>query len=165
MLSAYLLDRQIVLALLSGNGSRIFLVKLFFKTFSQDLSSVCDALLIFGLCHSLGLETGIDFYTDTPLHLAFIKANTIFWSIAVEFKYYFISPLLMIICHYLFPLEAWPYAIFLFSAIALAIIFRNEFSGTYTATIPYLPVFLVGTIISIFEVLIKKTRRFEALLQ
>ena len=156
VLSAYLLDRQIIIALLSGNNTKRFWLNYFLRRFLRIYPLFVIALLTYGAAHSLGMNTGIDFIKDTPLHLVFIKANTVFWSIAVEFKYYFISPLLLLLCHYAFRWKPLPTFIFLTAIIIVAILTRHLFASTYTATIPYLPVFMIGTMISIFEILIKK---------
>ena len=86
----------------------------------------------------------------------------IFWSIAVEFKYYFLSPLIMAFCHYILKWDLKRVTIFLAALIGLSVYLQAKYKYDEITLIRYLPVFLAGTLISIYEVLLekKKTSKF-----
>lgn len=54
-------------------------------------------LILWYLLHLLGFENVISSPNIIVQHLLLIKGENIFWSIPVEFKYYILSPFLMII--------------------------------------------------------------------
>lgn len=82
-----------------------------------------------------------------------LKGESIFWSIPVEFKYYFISPLIIWVCHKHLKWNQVKliglFTLIIISTIAIELIYQLPI----TSTLRYFPIFIVGTIISIFELL------------
>ena len=85
----------------------------------------------------------------------------IFWSIAVEFKYYFLSPLLMTFCHYILKWDLKKVTTFLAALIGLSVYLQSKYKYDEITLIRYLPVFLAGTLISIYEVLLEKKKNLK----
>ncbi|MFT6842764.1 MAG: peptidoglycan/LPS O-acetylase OafA/YrhL [Psychroserpens sp.] len=155
VLSAYLLDRQIALVFMSNRSSIGYWKNYFLRRFLRIYPLFVTALVLHGLLTFIGVKTVIDKIIDIPLHMMLIKGESIFWSIPVEFKYYFISPLIMWFCHKFLKWNARK-LIFLFSfMITSTIVIKLVFYLPLVSTFRYFPIFLVGTIISIYELLFK----------
>lgn len=161
VLSAYLLDRQIMVALTTSGSSwrywRYYAIRRFLRIY--PLFAV--ALLIHFILTLTVIKTVIDHPADIVLHLLLLKGENYFWSIPVEFKYYFLSPLIMLFCHYILKWKPLPTFIFILSLIFLAMLGQMFFKMSEINTLRYLPIFLTGTLISIFEVILKPTVFFE----
>ena len=91
-------------------------------------------------------------------HLTLQEGLGIFWSIAVEFKYYFISPLIMAFCNYVLKWDLKKVTVFLVVLMGISIFLQAKYKYDEITLVRYLPVFLVGTLISIYEVLLEKKR-------
>jgi len=151
VLSAYLLDRQIALAFINKKSSKKYWKNYILRRFLRIYPLFVIALVVYGLFTLIGKKTVIDTFLDIPLHMILAKGESIFWSISVEFKYYFISPILMWFCYkYL----KWNkikllmvFLILLISSIVVELIYNLPLISTFR----YFPIFLVGTFISIFE--------------
>jgi peptidoglycan/LPS O-acetylase OafA/YrhL len=124
----------------------------FLRRFLRIYPLYLIALFIYALFTLLGVETKINRLIDIPLHMLLLKGKDVFWSIPVEFKYYFLSPALMWFCHTY--LKWKPIKMFFFfliliaSSIGVELIFHLPLISTYR----FLPVFLVGTFISVYEI-------------
>ncbi len=152
VLSAYLLDRQIALALRTQKATGLYWKNYFLRRFLRIYPLFAIALLVFFAASWVGSETAIKQPADLLNHLLMVEGKGIFWSIPTEFKYYFLSPLIMMFCHLV--LDWKPVATLgtLLGLIAVSIGTQFWFSLSEVSTFRYLPVFLVGTMISIAEV-------------
>jgi peptidoglycan/LPS O-acetylase OafA/YrhL len=155
ILSAYLLDRQIGLAMISGTADKQFWIEYFRRRLCRVYPMFLFALIIYYILNYSGFETAIDKLSDIPLHLLLIKQESIFWSVPVELKYYFISPLILWVCHkYL----KWNFNLVVVFTSVIIIIpmvchYFIEMSGP--STFAFLPVFVTGTFFAIAEILKK----------
>ncbi|MEO0684493.1 MAG: acyltransferase, partial [Cyanobacteria bacterium J06649_11] len=96
VLSAYLLDRQIAVFLRRpNNGKSAYWKNYFLRRFLRIYPLFVIALISYALVSYLGFDTQI-LLADIVPHLLLQEGKLVFWSIPVEFKYYFISPLIMI---------------------------------------------------------------------
>jgi peptidoglycan/LPS O-acetylase OafA/YrhL len=153
VLSAYLLDRQIALALLSGKARRLFWLNYFLRRFLRIYPLFFIGLFLFAIITRSGTDTGISLSSSIPLHLLLIQSKSIFWSVAVEFKYYFLSPLLLIFFHWVLKWKPFATLLCFIAIIATAILFRNQLG--INSTFLYLPIFLIGTMIAVYELILK----------
>jgi peptidoglycan/LPS O-acetylase OafA/YrhL len=151
VLSAYLLDRQIALAFISGKSSKLYWKNYALRRFLRIYPLFVLALILHGILSLVGLKTVIDNLLDIPLHMLLIKGESIFWSIPVEFKYYFISPFIMWFCHRFLNWNNIKIAFFFVVLIITTIGIELIFNLPRVSTWKYFPIFLVGTIISIYE--------------
>jgi peptidoglycan/LPS O-acetylase OafA/YrhL len=158
LLSAYLLDRQIALAFRRGNVSVRYWANYFLRRILRIYPLFILAIAAYGIMTLAGIPTFINRLTDVPAHLLLLRGNGIFWSIPVEFKYYFFSPLLLWVCHRFLRWD-WRKVTLLLLAITVAsIILQYLFSFSNISTLRYLPLFLAGTLLSLIEVAFQKER-------
>lgn len=155
VLSAYLLDRQIALAFMTRKSSKGYWKNYILRRFLRIYPLFVIALFLHGLLTILGIKTVIDRMIDIPLHMFLIKGESIFWSIPVEFKYYLISPLIMWLCNKFLKWDKmkllFGFLVVLITSIVVEMIYQLPLLSTFK----YFPIFLVGTFISIFELLYK----------
>ncbi len=154
ILSAYLLDRQIAQAFLNKKVSLRYWLNYFWRRFIRIYPLFLVALVSYYILNSIGyFPTKIEAFSDIPQHLFLIEGKTIFWSIPVEFKYYFISPVIMWCCHkYL----KWSYLkIFLFvlMLVLTTLLLASKGKLSNISTLKYAPIFLSGTFLSVYELL------------
>lgn len=152
ILSAYLLDRQIANAFWTGSTSLVFWKNYFFRRFIRIYPLYIFTLFLFVGFSYLGLYTCIEDIRDVFYHIFLMGGDGVFWSIPVEFKYYFASPILMWICHRYFKWNLKKVLIFLGGLTITAILVEAIFSLPLISTFRYLPIFLVGTFLAIIEV-------------
>ncbi|MEO8712880.1 MAG: acyltransferase, partial [Parafilimonas sp.] len=159
VLSAYLLDRQIIVGFVNGKANARFWANYFLRRFLRIFPLYIIALLTFYACYRAGIKSS--WIKDMPTvwrHLTLQQGLGVFWSIAVEFKYYFISPLIMAFCNYVLKWNLKAVTIFLAALMALSIFLQAKYKYDEITLVRYLPVFLAGTLISIYEVLLEKKR-------
>ncbi len=154
VLSAYLLDRQIALALMSNNSSWLYWRNYFIRRFLRIFPLFAFALIVHYILSLTIMKTVIATPSDIIDHLLLVKGEAFFWSIPVEFKYYFISPLIMLICHKVFKWKPKATFLFLGAIIFTAIGSQAVFHLSEINTFRYFPIFLVGTMLSIFELIL-----------
>ncbi|MEH6535189.1 MAG: acyltransferase [Psychroserpens sp.] len=155
VLSAYLLDRQIALAFMTKKSSIGYWKNYFLRRFLRIYPLFVIALILHGLLNLAGIKTVIDRIIDIPLHMALLRGESIFWSIPVEFKYYLISPLIMWFCNKFLKWNAvklfFVFILLILTSIAIEVVFELPLVSTFK----YFPIFLIGTMISIYELLFK----------
>ena len=155
VLSAYLLDRQIALAFMTNKSSKSYWKNYFLRRFLRIYPLFIIALILHGLLNLAGIKTVIDRIIDIPLHMALLRGESIFWSIPVEFKYYLISPLIMWFCHKYLKWDPvklmFVFMLLILTSIAIEVVFQLPLVSTFK----YFPIFLIGTMISIYELLFK----------
>jgi peptidoglycan/LPS O-acetylase OafA/YrhL len=161
VLSAYLLDRQIIVAFVNGKANPRFWANYFLRRFLRIFPLYTIALLVFYGCYKAGFSTPIHDLPTIWRHLTLQQGLGIFWSIAVEFKYYFLSPLLMACCHYVLQWDLKKVTIFLTALIGLSVYLQAKYKYDEITLIRYLPVFLAGTLISIYEVSLEKKKNLK----
>jgi peptidoglycan/LPS O-acetylase OafA/YrhL len=161
ILSAYLLDRQIALAII--NRTENFWGNYFLRRFLRIYPLFIIALIVHLFLSFNGVNTVIYTWGDVFTHVTLQKGLNIFWSIPVEFKYYFISPLILLAggyylkwnpIHMAFKFSYRPLRVVILAVILIGVcIFINQvFDLSRISTIKYAPVFLIGTILSILSI-------------
>lgn len=163
VLSAYLLDRQIIVGFVNGKADVRFWANYFLRRFLRIFPLYTLALFVFYGCYKAGFSTPIHDLPTIWRHLTLQQGFGIFWSIAVEFKYYFLSPLIMAFCHYLLKWDLKKVTIFLAALMALSVYLQEKYKYDEITLMRYLPVFLAGTLISVYEVLLEKKKDFKVL--
>ena len=156
VLSAYLLDRQITQAYIKGSVSKNYWKNYALRRFLRIYPLFAIALIFHWVLNAVGIKTVINKFLDIPFHLLMLKGESIFWSIPVEFKYYLVSPLLLWFCHSKLKWNKLKVLSLFILLIAGAVAIELMFSLPRISTLKYLPIFLIGTIISVFEVLNQK---------
>src|SRR5690606_36260120 len=89
-----------------------------------------------------------------PAHMALVAGESIFWSIPVDFKYYFIFPLIIWFCYKFLKWDALKMLFIFLALIVAATVIQMTYKLPLVSTIRYLPIFLIGTIISVYEPLL-----------
>jgi len=156
ILSAYLLDRQIALAFIHSKANYKYWLNYFLRRFLRIYPLFVIGLLVFFAASALGFKSPITSIGSVIEHIFLTRGEGIFWSIAVEFKYYFISPLIMAICNYAFKWDISKTLIFLILLILAAVWVEYKYDLSEISLIRYLPIFLIGTILSITEILLEE---------
>lgn len=161
VLSAYLLDRQIANALLNQKADKRYWLNYALRRFLRIYPMFFLSLLLyyFLTMHVKGnMVFGHDItIKDITKHLLLQKGEGFYWSIPVEFKYYFLSPFLMLACHYWLKWDFKKVVLF-FGLITLGVLaIKFKFDWSKIATTNYLPIFFVGTIFSVTELLKQTT--------
>ena len=159
LLSAYLLDRQIALAI--RRGERNYWGNYFLRRVLRVYPLFAFALVVHLLLNRAGITTVIETWRDVAAHLMLLEGKGVFWSIPVEMMYYLVSPVIMIICGLVL---CWrPVLVYGFLAGLIAAAAWLSASGWLPpgTLVDYLPIFLMGAIIAVHEVL-APPRRVEA---
>lgn len=157
VLSSYLLDKQIAHVLYNQKSNRLYWKNYFFRRFMRIYPLFALALLINYFLTVNHIDSIRITKSDILPHLALQKGTSIFWSIPVEFKYYFVSPLIMLSFHHFL---RWNFKRIMFAItfIALCSLYaESQLHFSETSLIRYLPIFLVGTTLATFEVLKKNS--------
>ena len=89
------------------------------------------------------------------MHIFLLAGEYIFWSIPVEFKYYFISPLILWAFHRYFKWDLKRVIISIFTLTIFAIIIELIIALPSISTLRFFPIFLAGTLIAVIEALRK----------
>lgn len=156
ILSAYLLDRQIALAIKNNKANIRYWLNYLFRRFMRIYPLFFVALLFNYWMRTQGLTYGIAVtgWGDMLNHLLLQKEKNIgiFWSIAVEFKYYFISPIIVLIISRFVKWNVVNVTLALLCLTSFVAFVCNHTKSSKIATFPFLQIFLVGTIISLIEV-------------
>ena len=151
VLSAYLLDRQIIKMFHQGRAQWDYWRYYFSRRILRIFPLFFLALVVFRVANAAGLKVVIHSWGQLWEHLALQRGDHIFWSIPVEFKYYLISPILLYFFHRVLRWNLW----------AMGITFAALFVGVYqysvhwqpegTSTLLYLNIFLMGTLVAVLE--------------
>lgn len=158
VLSAYLLDRQIAIAFITRQAGRLFWKNYFLRRFLRIYPLYTVSLLFFLAITWIGFPTVIQTFEDVAWHMMLLRGESIFWSIPVEFKYYFFSPLVMFVCHRYLKWSIQPIFIFFLILTATAVYIELSRGLPVVSTLRYLPLFLAGTFFSIAELLNKRSK-------
>jgi peptidoglycan/LPS O-acetylase OafA/YrhL len=153
ILSSYLLDRQIAQNLLKYKTNKGYWMNYTLRRFLRIYPLFIITLLIFYILNLLGFKNVISSTSELFYHLALLKGESIFWSIPVEFKYYILSPFLMIICSKILKWKKIKVTLFIVGLILLSILTQHYIGLDRISTFRFLPFFLIGTLISIYELI------------
>lgn len=151
LLSAYLLDRQIAVAI--RRGERNYWGNYFLRRVLRVYPLFTVALVFHLFLTRAGITTVIGSWRDVAAHLMLREGKGVFWSIPVEMMYYLVSPVIMIICGLAL---CWrPALVYGFLAGLVAAAAWLSASGWLPpgTLVDYLPIFLMGAIIAVHEVL------------
>lgn len=155
VLSAYLLDRQISSALINKSADLFFWKRYFIRRFLRIYPLFIASLVIFWLSSQAGIITTIVDAGDILNHILLLKGMGIFWSIPVEFKYYLLSPLILWVCHKFLKWDIRKIAL-LFIVLGVGTVVADKVLDFHKiSTIKYLIVFLAGTFIAIYNILVR----------
>lgn len=155
VLSAYLLDRQIAIAFMSKKSSLPYWKNYFLRRFLRIFPLFIIALLVYSSLSKYGYDTKVEF-GNLFEHMILQKGESVFWSIPVEFKYYILSPLIMWVFHRFFDWKINYIMITILILIVFSTIGQYFFKFSIISTFRFLPIFLIGTLISIYELLKKE---------
>lgn len=101
-------------------------------------------------------ESGIPFYL-TPIdfiqHVILMQGKGVTWSILVEFRYYFVLPLIAYLYAVVFRGHFWKSLLTTIVLIALSQLYlpQSEALNNDTRLLPYAPVMLTGTMLAVFQ--------------
>lgn len=161
ILSSYLLDRQIIIALQSNSTSKKYWGNYVLRRFMRIYPLFTFTLILYYVIYLFGYRYCICILNlqDFWEHMSLQSGKGVFWSIPVEFKYYFISPLIILLYKYILNWNFWYISISTFSIIILVIVY-NQYTNFDLANlnlnpINYLPVFLLGSYLSFIEIYYK----------
>jgi peptidoglycan/LPS O-acetylase OafA/YrhL len=95
VLSAYLIDRQIINALEMGQANLGFWMRFAVRRFLRIYPLYFVALLLNWTLSVNGISSPIHSASDVLRHLTLQEGRQVFWTIPVEFLYYILSPLVL----------------------------------------------------------------------
>lgn len=156
VLSAYLLDRQISLALLNHKASLGYWINYALRRFLRVYPLFFIALVVYYMASILGVESVISSWKDIVAHLLLIKGDLFFWSIPVEFKYYLISPLILWFCSRMLNWDGQKMMALFLVMIVAAVALQWTCHLSRISTFRYLPMFLCGTLVAVYDVAFMK---------
>lgn len=164
MLSAYLLDRQIALAIKEKRATLRYWLNYALRRFLRIYPLYFAALLFnyFLWNHNKLYAYSIHSYELIVKHLLLQDGKGVFWSIPVEFTYYLLSPLILLFIDKVIKWNILNVVLFLLFLTAGVSYYNTIFFPEKISTLKYLPVFLVGTILSLVEVFTNTFKSFTA---
>lgn len=155
VLSAYLLDRQIASMLMQGKADTLYWLNYALRRFLRIFPLFFLSLLLYYYL-TVHVKGNMVFgHTITPKdiwqHLLLLKGEGFYWSIPVEFKYYCLSPFIMLVCHYWLKWDLRKVVPFFILLVAGTLAAKYSLNLSKISTTLYLNVFLVGTMLSVVE--------------
>jgi len=142
VLSAFLLTRQFLELKPQGDQLKVFLAHYFLRRLLRIYPLFLTALLVYYLLYAVGMPV---FAIDGMMvlkSLMLMDARGMFWTVPVEFQYYFILPIVALL---FVKLEQRP-LIFLTAVICFTVIWTHFFPPAYSKhVLPFLPVFVIGS--------------------
>ena len=144
IISAYLLDRQIIRVWREGRGDKAYWRYYASRRFLRIYPPFVLALFVYRVANSVGLPVVIHAPSEIIEHLFLVRGDHIFWSIPTEFLYYLLSP--AIIAGFAFVLRWSPRGIF----TAIVVLALGSLALDYLVELPrhntlkYLSVFMFG---------------------
>ncbi len=152
ILSSYLLDKQIGQALRQQKAGRSYWVYYFSRRFFRIYPLFFVALLFDYWLTVQDMPYGM----GTPLeellpHLFLQRGRGVFWSIPVEFKYYFLSPFVMLFFHYALKWQKFYIVIAVMLLSGASMVYNFYFDSARTDTFRFITIFLTGTLLASWE--------------
>ncbi len=154
VLSAFLLDRQISLAMMNAKADTFFWKRYFVRRFLRIYPLFIVSLLFFWMASKTGVMTTIVNGLDVVKHLLLLKGMGVFWSIPVEFKFYLMSPIILWICHRFLKWDMKKIIILFIFLSSAALVLDTLLDFHKISTLKYLIVFLTGTFLAINHILV-----------
>ncbi len=151
VLSAFLLDRQIGSALMNNKADTSFWKRYFLRRFLRIFPLFIFALFVFWTLTLLYMPTVIQDVQDILKHIFLIEGKEVFWSVPVEFKYYIISPFILLVCQHFLKWKLRNIFLFFLLVSIVTLLADLYFHFNRISTFKYLPVFLTGTFLAIFS--------------
>ena len=151
VLSAYLLDRQIIKMFQQERASWDYWFYYISRRILRIFPLFFLALIVFRLANASGLNVVIYEWHEVWQHLALQRGDHIFWSIPVEFKYYLISPILLFIFHRLFRWNVYAVVLTLLLVMVGSHLFVLWWNPDGKSTLWFLNIFLLGTLVALIE--------------
>lgn len=153
VLSSYLLSRQMIVILAGHKPLVPNFKKFYIRRFLRIYPLYFVGLIMLGALTYYFGKIGMYAYpiNKAPLHLLLLRGDGIFWTLAVELKYYLALPFFMLVCFKLTKFQLGRTLAFL--AGFYAVVF-GLWSLTKFHPFPFmesLPAFLMGTFIATFE--------------
>ncbi len=155
VLSAYLLDSQIASAMMNHSADYFFWRRYFIKRFLRIFPLFIVSLFIFWMASNAGIPTSIVNGVDMVKHVLLWKGNGVFWSIPVEFKYYILSPFILLVCQRYLKWNIRSIALFFVLLSGATLMADTIFELNKISTLKYLLVFLTGTFLAIYNILVQ----------
>lgn len=154
VLSAYLLDRQIALAIKNKVADLKYWFNYFLRRFFRIYPLFFASLLFNFIIYKYDKTFALPIYSWEEIfkHMTLQVGIGVYWSIPVEFIYYFISPFILLFINRFLKWNIFIVVITLIFGILFAEVANQMFSLEKTSTLRFLPLFLIGTIISLVEV-------------
>ena len=153
IISAYLLDKQIIQVFLRGEQGwsywRYYISRRLLRIFPPFIL----ALLVFRLMNEAGYKLAIGQWSDVWGHLMLGQGDSIFWSIPVEFCYYLVSPLLILFFVKVLKFKSTQTIGFLFLIVLATVLINSFWDLPRLSTLRHLGIFSLGTILAAFETL------------
>ena len=84
-------------------------------------------------------------------HLALLQGKGVTWSILVEFKFYFLLPILALVYVQLFRRNLWLSLLFTIACMAIAFFIWPESTTNDPRLGPYLPIFFLGSFLALMH--------------
>ncbi|MBU6159230.1 MAG: acyltransferase [Bacteroidetes bacterium] len=162
VLSSYLLDKQIIKAYRDNKISGKYWWNYVLRRLLRIYPLFIISLLIYFALFNLGMTKTNWNLNHVLKHLLLIEGRSFYWSIAMEMKYYLISPLLLLMIHKYLKWDARLSFMFLTLLIASSIMATFSFPAIKFSIIGYLPIFLTGTLMAYFEIIMSNS--FEKLI-
>lgn len=157
LISAYLLDKQIIQVWQQGKGNwnywRYYIGRRIMRIFPPFLL----ALITFRLMNEAEYNVVIREWSHVWEHLALIRGDHIFWSIPTEFRYYILSPLLLLFCYRFLKFHPTKTLVLLNVLFVLFANLAMSVDWPRHSTLRYLSIFLVGTFMAAWEMLQPKS--------
>lgn len=152
ILSAYLLDRQIIKFYLSKNNNSNYWKNYVFRRFLRIYPLFLLSLITYFGLSLLGIITPIDTFKTFLAHVILYEGGSVFWSIPIEFSYYLISPFLMFFMYKYLNFKLKKVTFFLLSIAIVSTAYAYYAEVGAHSLLLYLPLFLGGTLIAIVHV-------------
>ena len=151
VLSAYLLDRQIIKMFQQDRAQWDYWLYYISRRILRIFPLFFLALVVFRIANASGLKVVIYEWGEVWQHLALQRGDHIFWSIPVEFKYYLISPILLFVFHRLFRWNTYAIITALIVLMVGSHLFVLWWTPAGTSTLWFLNIFLLGTAVAFIE--------------
>lgn len=162
ILSAYLLTRQFLHNREMKEDFASFLKQYFIRRFLRIYPLFMLALFLYFILNKLGFYAIPIFKVDLATHLLLFEGKNVFWTIPVEFQYYFVLPLVALVLVSVKLHSIW----LAIATLTISIIWWQLIPPKYVANLlPFFPIFLFGSVTAYlslcFEKLDMNSRNYE----
>lgn len=153
VLSSYLLDKQIILKLINNKADLKYWIYYALRRFFRIIPLYFLILIINYFLNLNDVYWSLEFTQKEIInHFLLLEGKDIFWSIPVEFKYYILSPFLMVFIHKFLNWKIKSITMLFSILMLISVILNFIFRFNNVSLIKYLPIFLFGSLIAIYDV-------------